>query len=269
MRREMRIFRRIMIHDSAVSEAVGFIIIFGIMLTGIGLVTVYGYPVLVQEQQNSNIRNMERNMIVLQSDFNSLTIKSIPYKETMMQVAGGTLMVAKEPNPAWPYFEVTKDGATSLLKFYPGELKYTSDNGDAVIVTENGAVHKRYYSSPGGSVMISEPRWFYDEPTQTFVMSFIRVNASNNLAQTGIGTVSMKIVDSNEKIEDVPPGSTISVQYTANPEDNYNVAWRNYFNKPELKMTPEIITGFNLTYKLDANVKQLVIKTYNVTILSI
>jgi len=268
MRREMRIFRRITIHDSAVSEAVGFIIIFGIMLTGIGLVTLYGYPVLVQEQQNSNIRNMERNMIVLQSDFNSLTIKSIPYKETMLQVAGGTLMVAKEPNPTWPFFEVTKGAATSLLKFYPGELKYTSDNGDAVIVTENGAVHKRYYSSPNGSVMISEPRWFYDEPTHTFVMSFIRVNASDNLAQTGIGTVSMKIVDSHEIIEDVT-GSSIKVEYHSNPDDNYNIAWRNYFNKNELKMTYESGDGFYSKYHLDANVRQLVIKTYNVTILSI
>jgi len=264
----MRHYRRDTIHDRAVSEALGFIIIFGIMLTGIGLVALYGYPVLVQEQQNSNIRNMERNMIVLQSDFNSLTVKSVPYKETMMQVAGGTLMVAKEPDPIHPYFEVTRDGVTTLLQFFPGELKYISDNGDAVIVTENGAVHKRYYSSPGGSVMISEPRWFYDEPTQTFVMSFIRVNASNNLAQTGIGTVSMKIVDSDEKIEDVT-GSTIRVHYSANPEDNYNVAWKNYFSKQDLKMTPETVTGFDSTFSLNSNVNRLIIKTYSVSILSL
>jgi len=264
----MRNYQRIKIHDNAVSEAVGFIIIFGIMLTGIGLVTLYGYPVLLQEQQNSNIRNMERNMIVLQSDLNSLTVKSVPYKETMMQVAGGTLMVAKEPDPIWPYFEVIKDGATTLLQFFPGELKYISDNGDVVIVTENGAVHKRYYSSPGGSVMISEPRWFYDEPTQTFVMSFIRVNATNNLAQTGIGTVSMKIVDSQEKIEDVT-GSQVEIEYHAKPEDNYKIAWKNYFDKPELNMEERPSAGFSTKYRLDSNIKKLVIKTYNVTILSI
>ena len=77
--------------DSAVSEVVGFIIIFGIMLSGIGLITLYGYPMLLQEQQNTNIRNMERNMILLQSDVNSLVYKSVPYKETTMQVSGGTL----------------------------------------------------------------------------------------------------------------------------------------------------------------------------------
>ena len=80
-------------NDSAVSEVVGFIIIFGIMLSGIALITLYGYPMLLQEQQNTNIRNMERNMILLQSDVNSLVYKSVPYKETTMQVSGGTLSV--------------------------------------------------------------------------------------------------------------------------------------------------------------------------------
>jgi len=71
--------------DKAVSESIGFIIIMGIMLTGIAMVTLYGYPALVQEQQNTNIRNMQRNMIVLQNDLKGLTYKNVPYQETMLQ----------------------------------------------------------------------------------------------------------------------------------------------------------------------------------------
>ena len=37
-----------MMDDRAVSEAIGFILILGLVLTGIGLVTLYGYPVLVK-----------------------------------------------------------------------------------------------------------------------------------------------------------------------------------------------------------------------------
>ena len=82
-----------------VPEVVGFIIILGIMMTGIGLVTLYGYPALIQEQANANIKNMERNMIVLQNDMKSLTYKSVPYEETTLVVTGGTLSVQKEPGP--------------------------------------------------------------------------------------------------------------------------------------------------------------------------
>ena len=62
------------------------------MVTGIGLVTLYGYPILLNEQSNANIRNMEQNMIVLQTDVNSLLYKEVPYKETSMQISGGSLM---------------------------------------------------------------------------------------------------------------------------------------------------------------------------------
>jgi hypothetical protein len=228
--------RRFKNKESAVSETVGYIIIFGIMMTGIGLVTLYGYPLLLQEQANANIRNMERNMIVLQSDVNSLTYKNVPYQETSLQVSGGTLMVDKDPSTIHPYFTVKKDASTPLLQFYPGEFKFISDNGDAVVVLENGAVHKRYWSDPTGSVMLTKPRWFYDKPTQTFVMSFIRINATNDMAQTGIGTVSMMITGSSEETHDVT-WSLVEVEYKAKPEDNYNVAWKNYFSNPELRMT--------------------------------
>nr|HPK81343.1 hypothetical protein [Methanoculleus sp.] len=70
-----------MINEKAVSEAIGFILILGIVLTGIGLVTLYGYPVLVKEQSNADVRNMERAMIVIQNDMKSLCFKNVPYKE--------------------------------------------------------------------------------------------------------------------------------------------------------------------------------------------
>ncbi|HUU75793.1 MAG TPA: hypothetical protein VMW63_06840, partial [Methanoregulaceae archaeon] len=262
----MRKSRKSFNKESAVSETVGFIIIFGIMMTGIGLVTLYGYPLLLQEQSNANIRNMERNMIVLQNEINGLTYKNIPYQETTLQVSGGTLMVDEQPSTPRPYFEISKAAALTYLTLYPGEFEYISDNGDTVIVLENGAVHKRYWSSLEGSVMIAEPKWFYDEPAETFVMSFFRLNATDDMAQTGIGTVAMMITNSSEQTYDVT-GSTIKVEYRANPEDNYNIAWRNYFNDPALKMTFKSGDGFYSEYHLDSGVKKLVIKTYNITVL--
>ncbi len=85
---------------SGVSEAIGFIIILGIVVTGIALVTLSGYPLLLEQQQNANVRNMEKNMIVLQSDANLLTYKGVPYRETSMQVSGGNLQVIN-PNPSF------------------------------------------------------------------------------------------------------------------------------------------------------------------------
>ncbi|HUU74599.1 MAG TPA: hypothetical protein VMW63_00750, partial [Methanoregulaceae archaeon] len=228
-----------------------------------------------QEQSNANIRNMERNMIVLQNEINGLTYKNIPYQETTLQVSGGTLMVDQDPG-TMPYFEIKMPMSTdpypspNPIPFYLGKLEFLSDDGTTVIVLENGAVHKRYWSDPTGSVMIAEPRWFLDD--DTFVMSFIRINATNDMAQTGIGTVSMMITDSSEEIYDLTAsGNAVKVTYNADFVDNYNIAWRNYFNSPELMMIYDLgdSNGFKSVFSLDNNIDYVVIKTYNITVLSL
>ena len=103
---------------SGVSETIGYIIIFGIMMTGIALVSVYGYPLLVNQQATSNIQNMERNMISLQTDVNSLTFKNVPYKESTVQVSGGTLSVAI-PNSNTPFFRIIPQNGAPI-SFQPG-----------------------------------------------------------------------------------------------------------------------------------------------------
>lgn len=258
--------------EEAVSETIGYILIFGIMLGGIALITLYGYPMLIQEQQNTNVRNMERNMIVVQNDLNGLVYKNIPYKESTLQVGGGTMLIQKEPGVSAGLkskFSIDIDGDGTVDRtFTPGEINYNSQDGMATISLENDAVHVRYWSSPNGSAMLAEPRWFYDEPTKTFVMSFITMNATDYFAQTGIGTVRMKLLDASQTPYGVS-GSSVNVTYEADPENNYNIAWRNYFNSSSLKMQYKSGDGFTSTFALDQNVTKLVIKTYNVTVLSL
>ena len=66
--------------DQAVSEALGFLLIFTMVIVGIGLVTLYGYPMLIQQQTSADEKIMEKNMIVLQNDAKSITYKSVPYQ---------------------------------------------------------------------------------------------------------------------------------------------------------------------------------------------
>ncbi len=107
-------------NEHGVSEVIGFILILAIVITGMGLVTLYGYPILIKEQQNANIKNMERNMIVLQNEVKGLVYKSVPYRETTMQISGGTLQVIRPNCPTCPvnnvnlpgqsYFNISKNG---------------------------------------------------------------------------------------------------------------------------------------------------------------
>jgi hypothetical protein len=239
--------------EQGVSETVGFIIIFGIVMTGIGLVTVYGYPLLLQEQANANIRNMEKNMIVLQSDLNSLTFKNVPYQETTMQVSGGTLYT-ENPDPL-KYFVIRNGTDTVIPSFQPGEIAFRSDTDNVILGLQNGAVVKWQL---GGSAMLSTPRWYYDSTTGTLVITLIQVYSDSDLTQTGIGTVSMSVSELYPLVEQVNPG-TITIEYHDNNFDYYP-SWRNYFNT----FAPTSSNIVTIT-----GIDRLVIKSYKVKVISL
>jgi hypothetical protein len=263
--------------EFGVSETIGFIIIFGIVMTGISIVALYGYPALLQEQQNANVKNMEKNMLVLQSDVHSLIFKSVPYQETSIQVSGGTLMLKP---PSSNSFQIV-NGSDITPSIPVGQILYVSSDNTASIGLENGAVHIRYWSSPNGSAMISTPQWFYDTSdlnNKTYVIQFITLDGSPYLEETGIGNVRLALnttpgYEPSQIIHDILPAETITVVYNQSLEWNYGVAWKDYFSSNDLKMTEN--TDFqshhpgSIAFNLDSGANKLVIKRYNITVLSV
>lgn len=211
-------------NERAVSEAIGFIIILGIVMSGIGLVTLYGYPVLVKEQSNTDVRNMERAMIVIQNDMKSLCFKNVPYKETALQVSGGTLEVINSSDSN-SMFKITT-GNTLKVEFSPGALTYRSDRGTEVITLENGAVIRRQEDA-AGSAMLAEPRWFYDNSTGTFVIYLMNITTDERMAKSGVATVRMSLEDVVTNVSS-PPDKEITVIYGGDTNNDNSVAWGNY-----------------------------------------
>ena len=250
------------INDKAVSEAIGFILILGLVLTGIGLVTLYGYPVLVKEQSSTDVKNMERAMIVIQNDMKSLCFKNVPYKESTLQVSGGTLEVIDASNYGG---YITVSNGTEPKEYLLGALTYRSDRGTEVITLENGAVMTRQEGA-AGSAMLAEPRWFYDGPTETFVIYIMNISADERMAKSGMATVRMKLNSSSTQAMPVSSGEKVTVEYNSGSSGDYKVAWKNYLTSPTVGMKPK--DGFQNTYEI-SGVNKLVIKEYEIQILGI
>lgn len=260
-------------NDRAVSESIGFIIIFGIIIAGIGLVTLYGYPMLLQQQSSSDEQIMEKNMIVLQNDLKSLAYKTVPYKETSLKVGGGALVVynMSYDNATSSHFSIyDEEGKVALqsdpIDFYPGDLRYESTSAQTGMSLENGAVVKRMLAQDG-SAMLAEPRWFYDDQTNTAVIYLIGFNTTETMSQTGIGTVKMELGQTNYTEYDLSAISdTIYVKYSQNNNANYSTAWGNYFTNT-LKMTgPDALEAYKFP---PGTIKKLVINRYEIIIKSV
>ncbi|MBP1928716.1 hypothetical protein J2741_001263 [Methanolinea mesophila] len=249
--------------DCAVSETIGFVLILGIVITGIGLVTLYGYPALMAQQAEANIRNMEKTMIVLQTDVNTMAFKSVPYQETTIQVAGGTLSVVSSDDGSElnnKFFRITNQTSTILPDTKIGQIKYQSENEPVIIGLQNGAVVKwQLDQSGGGSTMMSEPRWFFDSTSGTLVVPITSVYSTNALTNSGISTV--RLILTEEKQDEYPfsPSETVHITYSDLYGD-YNTAWKNYFNTFESTPNPTVDIP---------NVNKLVVKQYKITVLSL
>jgi hypothetical protein len=275
--------RIVQLREEAVSEAVGFILLFGLVTIGIGLVTMYGYPILMREQTNANERNMEQSLIVLQNDIKSLCYKNIPFKETSLSIGGGSLAFYNYGGAAVDanqYFliSVSDPGISippSLDRFEPGELRYQTDTGQMVLGIENGAVMKRQETGTG-SVMIAEPRWFIDvdpiSTDKTMVIYLIKLDSTGSLSRSGVGNVRMKMNSDPEYFEGTGTDFSVTVDYyfdtnPANPPNDYKTAWKNYFTNT-LGMTYAHAADHD-TYTTAGDIDKIVIKKFDIQVLSL
>jgi len=268
------------LNDRGVSEAIGFMLIFGMVIAGIGLVTLYGYPLLLQQQVGADEKIMEKNMIVLQNDIKSLAYKTVPFKSTSLKIGGGSLAVySSTTSPVVSnitIYDSSFPSNTSVFNFSSGELRYESVSAQTDISLQNGAVIMRPRINPG-SVMLAEPRWFYDEPTNTMVINLINITSKQPMAKEGIGTVQMALVGEpyyNETIFSFgDPRLPIKMDYTYDLGQSYSSAWNTYFTKTFNK--PPISSSTTTTkYELPINKThpksgKLVIKKFEVEIKSI
>jgi hypothetical protein len=260
-------------NERAVSEAIGFILIFGIIISGIGLVTLYGYPMLIQQQTNADEQIMEKNMIVLQNDVKSLAYKTVPYKETSLKIGGGAMVVHNTTEGSdSAYFEISdtngliKNDDGSTYTFYPGDLRYESTSAQTGMSLENGAVVKRMLAQEG-SAMLAEPRWFVDDQTNTAVIYLIGFNSTDAMSRAGIGTVKMAL--DTAKTNSTPYdtiGDTVSIQYKPDARADYSTAWDNYF-RTTLGME-ETSPGSHV-FHFPAEMDHLVITRYDIIIKSV
>lgn len=252
--------------DDAVSESIGFIIIFGLVITGIALVSLYGYPMLLKQQISSDERTMEQTLLILQNDMKLLSYSNVPYKDTSLRVSGGALTVFTTSASQQMFTIRYWNGSAGNRETYvyrPGELRYASDAGTAVISIENGAILKRQQDSPG-SFMLAEPRWFFDGSTQALVMFLISVQADTDMSLTGIGNIQMsRTVEPAVITMDYDafglPAQNVSVRYTPDPDNDYSLGWEQYFTGSGG------FTKQGSEYNLN-NVRKFVLKEYTIRI---
>ncbi|WP_138005353.1 DUF7289 family protein [Halalkalirubrum salinum] len=97
--------------DRAVSELIGFILIFGLIISTVAVVSVAGFGSLSDRQTAEQVNNVERAFSVLADNIDDLTTHQDTERATEVRLAEGQLTTGE---PLTVRFGVTEENATEL-----------------------------------------------------------------------------------------------------------------------------------------------------------
>jgi len=212
--------------ESAASEAIGYALVFGIVVCAIGLIYTAGIPALQSSKDMTQFKSVEQGFLILRTDLLKVALDQSPVRTTKLGTAEeGTLM--SDPDAckiSLKIFENGNERFNDTIKM--GNIEFSGRTGS--VACESGAVLTKY---PTGSVMVSEPRIFNSTgQNEGIMMSLIKINDSFSALGGGIAEVTINNPRFNESVFDTP-----SVYENGEMEikidSEYAGAWRRFLEK--------------------------------------
>jgi len=184
--------------DSAVSEVLGYTLVFGIVILSIGLIYTAGIPALQSTKDATQFKSVEQGFMIMNTDLLKVALDQSPVRTTKLGTAEGG-MLAADPAACALSLKIFEGGNEQFNDTMPmGRIEFASEVGS--ITCENGAVITKYGS---GSFMSVEPRMFKSDQDH-IMFSLIKVNDSSRSASGGISQITISNPRFNESLFNTP-----------------------------------------------------------------
>ena len=202
-----------------VSEVVGFILVFSLVLGTITLVYASGISGLDNTRDAERITNAERAFDVLANNFQQMARGEAPNRATEMKLAEAQLSTSTNRSVSINASEMDTAAAASpiTIRYNPGT--------DTSIVYENGAVIR---VDNGNAVMLSEPDFLFNNGT--VVVRYIEPQGSGQ----SIGGTSTAVLIRAERTTSkvlVNRGGSTNVTIAMRTHPDRVDAWENYYTE--------------------------------------
>jgi len=139
--------KNLTISETAVSEALGFILTLGILLIASGMVYFGGISILQNSMDASHFQEMEESFLLLSQNMNEVAYERAPIRTTELKIFQGSMSIQHDS-----HMMVVVNG--TLVGTYPmGSVEYYLD--DQVIAYENGGIWIKYKNND--TIMRSKP----------------------------------------------------------------------------------------------------------------
>lgn len=211
--------------DRGVSEVLGFVLTFAVIVTSTGLVFTYGYGSLEGFRDSQQNDNAEQAFVRIATKLQQVGDDGAPLRAGDLSVAPGQLSVREDTE-----LTVTVDGANvpsapRSRTFTAGSLRYSLD--DTTIAYESNAI----FRNDGGDVAMLAPPSMACRPGRT-VLSITSLNATD---ATTIASDSVTVVGRYQDTSlwfpfaRMGPGNASSVDFVSVTVDSRNSeGWNRY-----------------------------------------
>lgn len=126
--------------ERAVSDMVGYVLMVGVILVGVGLTATVGIDHLESAQLSQNARGVEQSMELLENDLDEIQTARAAVRTTSLSMSSGHLEVAAGSSPSAVTVNVSGTG-DSPTTYSMGAIAYEFDGG--VAAYEGGGVFLR------------------------------------------------------------------------------------------------------------------------------
>ncbi len=173
--------------DRAVSDVVGYVLIFSLIVATVGVVTTVGFGTLDDRQTAEQINNAERAFDVFANNMENVYRDGSPSRATEMRLSGGTLQYGEPVNITIQ--DADNPDVNHTVRITP--LVYSE--GDTEIVYEGGAIIR---DDGDGMVMKRAPPFRIDADQTLF--PFVRTTrAVGDTSVSRDGTIRVESVRTN------------------------------------------------------------------------
>ena len=224
-------------NERAVSDVVGYVLVFSLIVVTVGVVTTVGFSTLDDRQTAEQINNAERAFDVFASNVENIYRDGAPSRATEMRLSGGTLQYGD------PVTITIQDANNSNVNHTVQTIPLVYSEGDTEIVYVAGGVIR---NDRGSSVMLREPPFRIDSERtllpliQTTVfpdLTTVSVDGTVRITATSIERASIPIAELSDADE-------IRITVTSTRDD----AWVRYFNDREAEIDGSVVNEEEVSY---------------------
>jgi hypothetical protein len=213
--------------DRAQSEALGYILLFSILVLAVALVSVSGEAGLVELRDNQRTANMEQGFVVLAGNVDDVSQGGVPSRATELSLSGGRLSLGR-PVTVTVRAETGESPVFEHSRTLRPIVYRAPDRARLVYAT--GAVTIR--GEEGGTAMLREPPLSLSS-NQTIV-PIVNTTLNRQQLRNRVASVdgeSRVLVRTERRTRRVVASTNSSVTVTVTVDSPRAPAWATYLNE--------------------------------------